>query len=73
MDTWTVIADARSSSDRSERTLDVAGLSDLEREIILQRHGFDGGKRKTQKQIGRKLGLTRQRIGQIGKRALGRS
>jgi len=53
--------------ERFERAIEAAGLSDREREIIVQRHGLDGDKRKTQKQVARKLGLTRQRIGQIEK------
>jgi DNA-directed RNA polymerase sigma subunit (sigma70/sigma32) len=55
--------------ERFERAVEAVGLSDLERDIIVQRHGLDGDKRKTQTQIARKLGLTRQRIGQIEKSA----
>jgi DNA-directed RNA polymerase sigma subunit (sigma70/sigma32) len=55
--------------ERFERALEAAGLTEREREVILQRHGLDGHKRKTQKQIARSLRLTRQRIGQIEKSA----
>jgi RNA polymerase sporulation-specific sigma factor len=51
--------------ERFERAVEAAGLSDREREIIVQRHGLNGDKRKTQKEIARKLGLKRQRIGEI--------
>ena len=53
-----------------QRLIAVAGLNDRERKIILQRYGLDdAGKPKTQKQIAKKLGLTRRRIGQIEKGA----
>jgi RNA polymerase sigma factor (sigma-70 family) len=55
--------------ERFEYAMEVAGLTDREREIIVQRHGLDGGERKTQKQIAKKLELTRRRIGQIEKGA----
>jgi RNA polymerase sigma factor (sigma-70 family) len=55
--------------ERFEYAMEAAGLTDREREIIVQRHGLDGGERKTQKQIAKKLELTRRRIGQIEKGA----
>jgi RNA polymerase sigma factor (sigma-70 family) len=44
-----------------------AGLDRREREIIMLRYGVDDGEPKTQKQIAKKLGVTRRRIGQIEK------
>ena len=54
---------------RFELAVKAGGLSDLEREIIVQRHGLNGDKRKTQRQIATNLRLTRQRIGQLAKSA----
>jgi len=44
-----------------------AGLDDREREIISLRYGAADGVPKTHKQIGKKLGLTRERISQLEK------
>lgn len=57
-------------AERFNSLMEVAGLDDRERAIIKQRYGMnDAGKPKTQKQIARKLKLTRRRIGQIEKGA----
>jgi RNA polymerase sigma-E/F/G factor len=48
------------------------GLDNREREIIFQRYGLDDGELKTQKQIAKKLGLTRVRVTQLEKIALGK-
>jgi RNA polymerase primary sigma factor len=45
-------------------------LNDRERMIIFQRFGLDGGKPKTLKEVGRKFGVTRERIRQLQKIAL---
>jgi RNA polymerase primary sigma factor len=47
-------------------------LGDREEEIISQRFGFDGGKRKTFEEIGRRLGMSRERIRQLEDAALTR-
>jgi RNA polymerase sporulation-specific sigma factor len=55
------------------RSLIVAsGLDNRESEIILQRYGLADGELKTQKQIAKKLGLTRVRVTQLEKIALGK-
>ena len=45
-------------------------LDDREKKIISQRFGFDGGKRKTLEEIGRKLRVSRERIRQLENIAL---
>src|SRR6267143_794977 len=45
-------------------------LNDREKKIISQRFGFDGGARKTLEEIGRKLGVSRERIRQLENIAL---
>jgi RNA polymerase primary sigma factor len=45
-------------------------LDDRERKIISQRFGFDGGKRKTLQEIGKKLCVSRERIRQLQESAL---
>jgi DNA-directed RNA polymerase, sigma subunit (sigma70/sigma32) len=60
------------SIEEVRRALMDAGLDDREMAIMSQRHGLDDGQLKTQKQIAKKLGLTRQRIGQIEKIARGK-
>lgn len=47
-------------------------LGDREKKIISQRFGFDGGKRKTLEEIGRRLGMSRERIRQLEDAALTR-
>ncbi len=41
------------------------GLDDREKKIISQRFGFDGGKQRTLEEIGKKLGVSRERIRQL--------
>ncbi len=45
-------------------------LDDREKKIIFQRFGFDGGKRRTLEEIGKKLGVSRERIRQLENIAL---
>jgi RNA polymerase primary sigma factor len=45
-------------------------LNDREKKIISQRFGFDGGERKTLEEIGKKLGISRERIRQLENIAL---
>jgi RNA polymerase primary sigma factor len=45
-------------------------LDDREKKIISQRFGFDGGKRRTLEEIGKKLGVSRERIRQLENIAL---
>lgn len=47
-------------------------ISDRSRRVIRLRFGLDGGNRRTLEQIGKQMGLTRQRIRQIESRALTR-
>jgi RNA polymerase primary sigma factor len=46
------------------------GLNNREKKIISQRFGFDGGARKTLEEIGKKLGVSRERIRQLENIAL---
>jgi RNA polymerase primary sigma factor len=46
------------------------GLDDREKEIISQRFGFEGGKQKTLQEVGKKLGVSRERIRQLQNSAL---
>jgi RNA polymerase primary sigma factor len=45
-------------------------LDDRERKIIVQRFGLDGGKPKTLEEVGKKFGVTRERIRQVQNIAL---
>lgn len=45
-------------------------LSDREREIIMMRYGLLGGREITQREIGRRLGISRSYVSRIEKRAL---
>ena len=45
-------------------------LSDREREIIMMRYGLSGGREITQREIGRRLGISRSYVSRIEKRAL---
>src|SRR5258707_9772128 len=45
-------------------------LNDRERKIIVQRFGLDGGKPKTLEEVGKKFGVTRERIRQLQNIAL---
>jgi RNA polymerase primary sigma factor len=48
----------------------LGALNDREKKIISQRFGFDGGARKTLEEIGKKLGVSRERIRQLENIAL---
>jgi RNA polymerase primary sigma factor len=48
----------------------LGGLDDREKKIISQRFGFDGGGRKTLEEIGKKFGVSRERIRQLENIAL---
>jgi RNA polymerase primary sigma factor len=45
-------------------------LDDRERKIIFERFGLDGGKPKTLEEVGKKFGVTRERIRQLQNIAL---
>ena len=45
-------------------------LSDRERKIITMRYGLTGGREVTQREIGRRLGISRSYVSRIEKRAL---
>jgi RNA polymerase primary sigma factor len=55
---------------RGEITGLIALLNRREKKIIYQRFGLDGGKPKTLEDVGRNLGVTRERIRQLQNRAL---
>ncbi|MGH7255756.1 MAG: sigma factor-like helix-turn-helix DNA-binding protein, partial [Nitrospirales bacterium] len=48
----------------------VRTLQDKEKMVILRRFGLDGGEAQTLEEIGRQLGLTRERVRQIETAAL---
>ena len=50
----------------------LAALSERERQVLVLRYGLDDDEPKTLEEIGRRLGLTRERIRQIQVEALGR-
>jgi len=54
--------------DELSELLDV--LDDRERKIIFERYGLDGGKPKTLEEIGKRFGVTRERIRQLQNIAL---
>ena len=58
----------RISATKSADLLDV--LDDRERKIIFSRFGLDGGKPKTLEEVGKKFGVTRERIRQLQNIAL---
>jgi RNA polymerase sigma factor (sigma-70 family) len=43
----------------------VGGLPEREREVVTLRYGIDGNEPRTLEEIGRRLGLTRERVRQI--------
>jgi RNA polymerase primary sigma factor len=50
----------------------VADLPDREREVLILRYGMDGGEPAPLREIGRRLGITQERVRQIESRALAR-
>jgi RNA polymerase primary sigma factor len=60
----------RDKNMRDELSELLAVLDDREREIILKRYGLDGGKPKTLEEVGKKFGVTRERIRQLQNIAL---
>ena len=48
-----------------QRLLDNARLTDKEKDIISERYGFNGKNPKTLEEIGKKYGITRERVRQI--------
>jgi RNA polymerase primary sigma factor len=50
----------------------VAELPDREREVLILRYGMDGGEPAPLREIGRRLGITQERVRQIESRALAR-
>ena len=50
----------------------ISNLTEKEKEVILRRYGLEGRKKETLQSIGNDFGLTRERIRQIEKRALGK-
>ena len=49
----------------------ISGLSPRQKDVILERFGLPGGERKTLEAVGKKFGVTRERIRQIQDGALG--
>jgi RNA polymerase sporulation-specific sigma factor len=66
------IASERDLIEEFCRVMVDAGLDNREKEIISQRYGLDDGEEKTQKQIAKKLGLSRARVSQLDKIARGK-
>jgi RNA polymerase primary sigma factor len=60
----------RDKNMRDELSELLAVLDDREREIIFKRFGLDGGKPKTLEEVGKKFGVTRERIRQLQNIAL---
>jgi RNA polymerase primary sigma factor len=60
----------RDKNMRDELSELLAVLDDREREIIFKRYGLDGGKPKTLEEVGKKFGVTRERIRQLQNIAL---
>ena len=50
----------------------LAALGDRERQVLILRYGLDDAEPKTLEEIGRRLGLTRERVRQIETEALKR-
>ncbi|SRR6266568_1202598 len=66
------LVSGQETHDVFRRVMVDAGLDNREKEIISQRYGVDDGEQKTQKQIAKKLGLTRARVNQLEKIARGK-
>ena len=60
----------RDKSMRDELSELLQVLDDRERKIIFERFGLDGGKPKTLEEVGKKFGVTRERIRQLQNIAL---
>ena len=60
----------RDKNMRDELSELLEALDDREREIIFKRFGLDGGKPKTLEEVGKKFGVTRERIRQLQNIAL---
>ena len=66
-------ADSAEGIQRREELMNwVRQLPDKERMVVISRFGLDGGEAKTLEEIGRELGLTRERVRQIEMAALGK-
>ncbi len=66
-------ADSAEGVQRREELMTwVSALPDKEKFVVIARFGLDGGESKTLEEIGRELGLTRERVRQIEMAALGR-
>jgi RNA polymerase primary sigma factor len=69
-DAQTPFALLRDKNLRDEVSGLLAVLEGRERKIIFQRFGLDGGKPKTLEEVGKKFGVTRERIRQLQNIAL---
>ncbi|MFO0774182.1 MAG: sigma-70 family RNA polymerase sigma factor [Nitrospiraceae bacterium] len=66
-------ADSAEGVQRREELMTwVTALPEKEKFVVISRFGLDGGEAKTLEEIGRELGLTRERVRQIEMAALGR-
>ncbi len=70
MDALTPFEQLRDSNLRDEVSDLLAVLDDREKKIIFSRFGLDGGKAKTLEEVGKKFGVTRERIRQLQNIAL---
>jgi RNA polymerase primary sigma factor len=61
---------ASESAERREVRSVVGGLPARQQRVIIERFGFGEGERRTLEQVGRGLGVTRERVRQIETRAL---
>ena len=66
------VVDRMETEDKLQRLkgLIAERLSDREREILTLRYGLMGGREVTQREIGRRLGISRSYVSRIEKRAL---
>ena len=63
---------AASAEDRRAARDALAGLTERERQVLELRFGIESGQSHTLREVGRHLGLTRERIRQIEKHAVGK-